>query len=166
MELPGSGYFYAMAALAMAFVGFTAIVVVLRQGTGKSLSPLHVLFTSVYVELGLMATAFAMLAPTLALCGLQEDLVWRISSAIMVVILAPWFVMFPIRRKKAAPKERLPPRFYIMFSLATLVVIALCLNITGSLFHPGPGPLAVAMVDVLSIASVVFLRNYSSFLRD
>jgi hypothetical protein len=32
MELPGSGYFYALAALSMAFVGFTAIVVVLRQG--------------------------------------------------------------------------------------------------------------------------------------
>ena len=69
MELPGAGGFYTLAQLAMAFAGFTAIVVVLRQSAGKPLSPLHVLFTSVYVELGLMATAFAMLAPTLAICG-------------------------------------------------------------------------------------------------
>jgi predicted anti-sigma-YlaC factor YlaD len=90
MELPGSGYFYALAALAMAFVGFTAIVVVLRQGTGKPLAPLHVLFTKLFVELGLMATAFAMLAPTLAICGLSEALVWQVSSIIMLVVLVPW----------------------------------------------------------------------------
>ena len=82
MELPGSGCFYALAALAMAFAGFTSIVVVLRQGTGKPLSPLHTLFTRVYIELGLMASAFAMLAPVLALFGMREVLIWQISSAI------------------------------------------------------------------------------------
>ena len=71
MELPGSGYFFALAALSMAFVGFSAIVVVLRQGTGRALSKLHVLFTKLFVELGLMATAFAMLSPTLAICGIS-----------------------------------------------------------------------------------------------
>jgi len=75
MHLQAAEYFYALAALAMAFVGFTAIVVVLRQGTGKPLSALHLLFTHLFVELGLMATAFAMLAPTLAVCGIREDLV-------------------------------------------------------------------------------------------
>jgi hypothetical protein len=75
MELPGSGYFYALAALAMAFVGFTSIVVVVRQGTGKELSKFHILLTKLFVELGLMATAFAMLAPTLSICGISETLV-------------------------------------------------------------------------------------------
>jgi hypothetical protein len=75
MELPGSGLFYALAALSMAFVSFTSIVVVLRQATGKPFSPLHILFTRLFCEMGLMATAFAMLAPVLAICGVSEDLV-------------------------------------------------------------------------------------------
>jgi hypothetical protein len=53
MELPGSGCFYALAALAMAFAGFTSIVVVLRQGTGKPLSPLHTLFTPSLYRIGI-----------------------------------------------------------------------------------------------------------------
>jgi hypothetical protein len=172
MELPGAGCFYALAALAMAFAGFTSIVVVLRQGTGKPLSPLHVLFTSVYIELGLMASAFAMLAPVLALFGIREILIWQTSSAIMTAALVLWLFFFPIRRKVAAPQERLPLRFYIMYSLGIPVVVALGLNTLGSLnshgsmFNPGPGPLAVAAVFVLATASVIFIGNYSSYLRD
>jgi hypothetical protein len=166
MELPGAGCFYALAALAMAFAGFTSIVVVLRQGTGKPLSPLHTLFTRVYIELGLMASAFAMLAPVLALFGIGETLIWRLSSAIMIVALVPWLFFFPIRRKAAAPKDRLPLRFYNMYVLGTAVVVALGLNIYGSMVNPGPGPLAVATVYVLAVASVIFIGNYSSYLLD
>jgi hydrogenase-4 membrane subunit HyfE len=166
MELPGSGYFYALAALSMAFVGFTAIVVVLRQGTGKPFSPLHLLFTHLFVELGLMATTFAMLAPTLAVCGIHEDLVWRISSVIMLVVLVPWLAVYSKRRKAAAPNESLPLRYWIMTILGTVAVVALGLNVVGALIHPGPGPLAITTVYVLSYASVAFLATYSLFLRD
>jgi hypothetical protein len=164
MELPGAGYFYALAALSMAFVGFTSIVVVLHQSTGKPLSPFHILITSLLVELGLMATGFAMLAPTLAICGLRERLVWQISSAIMLAILAPWLVRYPARRKASAPKQKIPPRVYIMTALGAVVVLALCLNLIGPM-DPGPAPLAITTIYVLSFASVAFLGTYSSFLR-
>jgi len=55
-----------------------------------------VLITKLFTELGLMATAFALMAPTLAVCGIGEDFVWRISSAIMLAVLVPWFVTYPI----------------------------------------------------------------------
>ncbi len=166
MELPGSGYFFALATLSMAFVGFTSIVVVLHQGTGKPLSPFHVLITNLFVELGLMATAFAMLAPTLALCGIRELLVWQISSAIMLAVLVPWLVIYPIRRRAAAPDEALPLRWYIMTVLGAVAIVALGLNVAGSAINPGPAPLAITTVYVLSYASVSFLRTYSAFLRD
>ncbi len=166
MELPGSGLFYALAALGMAFAGFTAIVVVMRQATGKQLSPLHVFFTSAYAELGLMSTTFAMVAPLLALCGLEEKLLWQVSSAFVVAMLAPWLLAYPRRRKIAAPKEKIPFRWHVMFSVGLAVVATLILNITGAAFRPGPGPIAVASVYVLAIASVIFLRNYASYFRD
>lgn len=165
MELLGAGYFYALAALSMAFVGFTSIVVVLHQGTGKPLSPFHILITSLLVELGLMATGFAMLAPTLALCGVREILVWRASSIIMLSVLVPWLVSYPIRRRTAAPTEITPPRVYIMTILGIVAIVALCLNLVGSM-NPGPAPLVITTVYVLSFASVAFVRTYASFLRD
>jgi hypothetical protein len=166
MELPGSGYFYALAALSMAFVGFTSIVVVLHQGTGKPLSPFHVLITKLFIELGLMATAFAMLAPTLAICGIREILVWRISSVIMLVVLVPWLVTYPIHRKAAAPDQNFPLRGYVMNTLVSLAAIFLCLNAFGSPMISNPAPLAIATVFVLSFAAVSFFWTYASLIRD
>ena len=165
MELHASGYFYALATLSMAFVGFSAIVAVLHQNTGKPLSRFQTLITSVFVELGLMATAFAMLGPTLAICGLREELVWRVSSAIMLVILTPWLFAYP-KRRWAASRKHNPIRVYIMLILGAATVGVLCLNLLGPITEPGPAPLAIATVYVLSFASVAFLATYTSFLRE
>ena len=54
MDSHSSDFFYALATLSMAFVGFSAIVAVLHQSTGKPLSSFHILLTRVFVELGLM----------------------------------------------------------------------------------------------------------------
>jgi hypothetical protein len=165
MELPSSGYFYCLAALSMAFVGFTSIVVVLRQGTSKPLSPLHFLFTRLFVELGLIAAGFSLLAPTLAIGPIREDLVWRLSSAIMLAALVFWLLSFAKRRIRATPNERLPSRYWITTILSTVPIAALCLNI-GSVITPGPLPLAITILYVLTYATVVFVFNYSLFVED
>lgn len=165
MGLPIASYFFALAALSMAFVGFTSVVVVLYQGTGKQLSPFHILLTRLFVELGLMATAFAMLAPTLAICGTRIDLVWRISSTIMLITLLPWLIYYPLRRKKAVPDDRLPLRWYVMSSIGLASVILLFLNAIGWMIAPGPAPLVIATVFVLSYATVAYIGTYSLFTR-
>jgi hypothetical protein len=56
-----------------------------------------------------------------------------------------------------------------MYALGIPVVAALGLNTLGSTTlgsMSGPGPLAVATVFVLATASVIFIGNYSSYLRD
>ena len=166
MELSSSGYFYAMAGLSMAFLGFSTIVVVLHQGTGGRLSPFQVLITKLFTELGLMATAFAMLAPTLSISGIREDLVWHVSSGIMLLVLVPWLVTYPSRRKAAAPDQKWPIRGYVLNILGTLAVFALGANIVGSPINPGPAPLAFATVFVLSYASVSFFWTYALFLKN
>lgn len=166
MELPGSAYFYAVAGLSMAFVGFTSIVVVLHQTTGKPLTPFQVLITRLFTELGLMATGFALLSPTLAICGIRESLVWKISSVVMLIVLVPWLVTYPIRRKAAAPDESFPLRGYIMNVIGALAIIALCSNIIGAPLDSGPAPLAFATIFVLAYAGVSFFKTYASFIDD
>jgi hypothetical protein len=165
MEFKAPEYFYALAQLSMAFVGFGAIVATLRQSIGKPLSSFQVFLTRIFIESGLLATAFAMLAPTLAMSGESETTVWRIASAIMLVVLTPWVVAYPIRRKASSRNAKLPARVYVMFALGIGAIIAVGLNTIG-LVKPSPIPLAIATIYVLAFASVAFLSTYKAFLRD
>ena len=165
MEFKTPEYFYTLAQLSMAFVGFGAIVATLRQSTGKRLSTFHVFLTRVFIESGLMATAFAMLAPTLGMIWDNEATVWRIASAIILLPLAPWVVAYPFRRKTSSRNAKLPPRVYVMFALGVGAIIAVGLN-AFALIGISPIPIAIATIYVLVFASVAFLSTYTAFLRD
>jgi hypothetical protein len=166
MELPASGYFYALATLAMTFAGFSAIVVALRQGTGQPLSPLHVLFTRFFIEAGLLTAFFAMLAPTLALSAIPQAKVWQISSAIILVILVPYLATYPRRRRASAPDGKMPPQAYVTMTPILVGIGALGANMIGWPNVPGPLPLAIAIIILLATTATVFVGSYSSFLRD
>ena len=86
MELPGAVYLYTLATLAMTFAGFCAIVIGLRQTTGKRISGFHIVLTRLYLESGLFAAAFCMLPPLLGVCGQSAPIVWRASSAIIAIL--------------------------------------------------------------------------------
>ena len=165
MELQASSYFYALAQLALVFVGVGTLAVALRQNMGKKLSKFQVFLTRVFIESGLMATAFAMLAPTLALSTMKEALVWRGTSTLMLLILLPWAIAYPFRRKIAS-SAKTPPRVYIMFVLGLLTTAGLALNATGLIIEPGPVPIAIATIYVMVFASVAFLFTYKLFLRN
>ena len=110
-----------------------------------------------------MVTAFAMIAPTLAICGFEMGQVWRISSGLMLATLVPWLVSYPFRRNRAAPDESLPVRWYVMNTIGLGVTAFLILNLFGWLVVPGPGPLALATVFVLAYATVAYIGTYSLF---
>jgi len=165
MDLPGSGFFFALAGLSMAFVGFSTIVITLRQGAGDTLTPLQLLTTTQYLELGMMAAGFAMLPPLLALCGLPEGVVWRASSLVVVAARVPFFVIYPRRRKAAAPGEGLPFRLVINAAVFALIALALVANAIGVPFAPGPAPVAIAASHTLFVAATLFLRTFTLFLK-
>jgi hypothetical protein len=123
MDLPGSPYLYALAALAMTFAGFSAVAIVLRQTLGRRLSPFHLLVTRLYIESGFWAAAFSMMAPLLALCELPPDLVWRLSSIAIAAILIAYGATYPVRRRRIVP-DGLPSRRWIAIGCVSLVVVA------------------------------------------
>jgi hypothetical protein len=75
IELPGSTYLYELAFLAIAFVGFSSIVAVLRQ-TGSQLSKIQILLTRSYIEHGLLIAGLSILPMLLNLFGLPYVLMW------------------------------------------------------------------------------------------
>jgi hypothetical protein len=82
MEIQGAAFLYALAAAAMAFIGFSAIVVIIRQTLGAGLSPFQLLLTQVLIEHGFVVFFFSLLPLLLALFGISHESVWRIPAAL------------------------------------------------------------------------------------
>lgn len=157
MELPGSAYLYTLATLAMTFAGFCAIVIVLRQTTGKAISGFHLVLTRLYLESGLFSAAFCMLPPLLALCGLTETTVWRISSAIVATVPICFGATYPMRRAAITTDSLPSTRWMPIVAVSMLVVVALVSNAVGFPYRPTIGPIAVAATWFLGCGATVFV---------
>jgi hypothetical protein len=163
MDLPGSAYLYTLAALAMTFAGFCAIVIVLRQTIGKELSGFHVVLMRLYIEAGLWAAAFSMLAPLLALCGLPPATVWRVSSGIIALVMIGYGATYPMRRRRMMP-DALPTRRWVAIVIVSVLVIAALLaNAAGIPREPGAGPVALAATWTLACGAIVFVLALNAF---
>jgi len=69
MDISGSAYLYTVAVLGMTFIGFSAIVMMLRQTLGLTLRPFDILVAHIYMEFGLIISVGALLPPLLAAWG-------------------------------------------------------------------------------------------------
>ena len=166
MELPGSAYLYTLATLAMTFAGFCAIVIVLRQTAGKGISGFHVVLTRLYLESGLFSAAFCMLPPLLALCGLAETTVWRVSSAIIAAVLICFGATYPMRRAAITGGSLPSTRWMPIVSVSMLVVVALVSNAAGFPYRPTIGPIAVAATWSLGCGATVFVLALNAVWTD
>lgn len=163
MGLAGEAYSYALAALAMTFAGFAAIVIVLRQTLGRPLSAFHLLITRLTIESGFWAAAFSMLAPLLALCGVPERAAWRVASAAIAAVLIAYGATYRARRRKIV-SDALPARRWIAIAALSLAVVAgLVGNAVGVPYPPNPGPIAVAATWTLACGAIVFVLALASF---
>jgi hypothetical protein len=163
MELPGSAYLYT---LAMTFAGFCAIVIVLRQTTGKPISGFHIVLTRLYFESGLFSAAFCMLPPLLVVCGQSATAAWRISSAIIVIVLLSYGVTYSTRRGAvvAGPVPR--ARWVPIVAVSILIAVALIGNAAGFPYRPTIGPIAVAATWTLGCGATVFVLALNALWSD
>ncbi|OKO86620.1 hypothetical protein AC629_16235 [Bradyrhizobium sp. NAS80.1] len=166
MELLGSAYLYTLATLAMTFAGFCAIVIVLRQTTGHDISGFHLVLTRLYLESGLFSAAFCMLPPLLALCGLTETAVWRISSAIIATVFLCFGATYPMRRAAIMAGPVPCARWMPIVSVSMLVVVALVSNAAGFPHRPTIGPIAVAATWTLGCGATVFVLALNAVWTD
>src|SRR5437016_9492103 len=99
MESPGTSYLYTMAILGMTFMGFAAIVMLLRQTMGSHLRAFDVLFARFYMESAVIVSIGAMLPPLLMSWELPTGAVWRLSSGLVGVPLLWIALSYPARRR-------------------------------------------------------------------
>src|SRR5262249_31388608 len=123
----------------------------------------HIVLMRLYIESGLWAATFAMLAPFIALWGLSHETVWRISSAIIAVVMIGYGVTYPTRRRRIMA-EQLPARRWVAIAIVSLLVIAaLALTAAGWPYAPAAGPVALAASWTLACGAIVFILALNAF---
>jgi len=163
MELPGTSYLYTLALLGMTFVGFAAIVMLLRQTLGRHLRAFDVLFARVYMEFAVIVSMGAMLPPLLMLWELPIGAVWRVSSGLVGVPLLVIALGYPARRR-ATTRELTPHYVRVNVTIILLISVTLLIVATGTL-HEQSGPaFLAALTAFLTLVLVAWLRALSIIL--
>ena len=159
VELPEAGYLYTMAILGMTFIGYSAVVMLLRQTLGRKLRPFDALFAHVYMEFGLIVALGAMLPQLLMFWELSIPAIWRASSALVGVPLLIFALTYPTRRK-AASGEPTPAYVWINVSFVFLVSLAFLLAAAGAL----PERTAAVFVSALTLFMIFAVTTWLSAL--
>src|SRR3979490_2093793 len=133
--MPELTYLYTLASLSVTFVGFSALVIILRQTMGGEMSKLDILITRIFIQLGFIVAAGAMLPALLLLFALPQPLVWRLSSLVAAV---PSFLSAPPdpRRRPAASGLPTPVTIWVDVAFLTTAALALTCNAAGFGFVP------------------------------
>src|SRR5689334_24202141 len=97
---PYATYLYTLALVAIAYVGFTAIVLIHRQSLGVALSPLDTLVARLFMVRGFVVTYLSMVPMLLAGFALGQTAVRQVSSAIGGLSLVVVHVGYQVLRNR------------------------------------------------------------------
>ena len=164
MELPGTTYLYTLATLAVTFVGFSALVILLRQAFGGGLSKLEILITRIFIQLGFIVAAGAMLPPLLALFGWPATRIWRICSLVTAVPSFIFAVTYPSRRRAAAGVAT-PIAIWVDVIVLTLDSLMLFGSAVDIGVEAAPGPYAASLTFILFLSGYAYLQALNLLLR-
>jgi hypothetical protein len=165
MELPGSGYLFNLAMLAITFVGFTAIVVVLRQSAGGKLLPIDTVVARLFMVWGFTVTYAAMLPVLLAAYDLKPASVWQISNLVSGAFLLVVNASYPFLRRRATGEATpVHVQLHVAFALATGLVLVL------NALEPFPRAVPAIYLSAITVylvhASFAFVQHFGFMLEN
>ncbi len=163
MDFPGSNYLFALAATSIAFVGFSAIVVVLRQALGAELSSAQLVLIRFFIDTGFALTVFALLPSLLVLLGLPLATVWRVAGLGFTLFFVAYTVANAVRRRRVG----LPADWFFwgMHALSAVILLYLLVNLSGLVSEPSVGPYALALTWRLLQLFLTFIQRLDIFLK-
>jgi hypothetical protein len=151
-----SGYLYTIAAVGMSFAGLSVLTMILRQMLGGQMTKFDSFVARTWVQLGFMVTFGSILPPLLGLVEVSTPMVWRISSALMAIILGCWALTFP-RRRLATNPTHLPIPVIIFLVAMALIALVLAANAIAVPVERLPGVYAASVTAILIGAAMLFL---------
>lgn len=149
MEPINADYFYTLALLSITFVGFTAIVMILRAGLGNPLSRYDTLVARFFMAWGFLITYGSMMPPLLAGFELDEARVWDASGIVTGVALLALSFGYPLLRARATGEPA--PVFVFCQSAVGVIIAAVLLANAAAFFRPSLAPAIYAAMLTLTL---------------
>jgi hypothetical protein len=149
MEPSGSTYFYALAAVSITFIGFSALIVVFRQARGDALTRYEGYFVLSFIQPGLIVTGGSLLPSVLSLYGIAAQTVWRGSSIVVAIQILIFVITLPGRRRAATAGAPIPRYVQVLALLQFLIAIYLIAVAAGIATATGVGPYAASLTALL-----------------
>jgi hypothetical protein len=162
MDLPGAAYFYTLAQIAIAFSGFAALLMALRQMRGASMSKFHLWVARSYIQSGLVTAMNAMFSPLLYACGLSLESTWRVMSIFIAAQSVAMIVVVP-KQWKAVTAMPMPLRLKVHIVSGIFINAALLANAAGYPFPPNGGFVMLAISWNLFAFFLQFAESVSFF---
>jgi len=165
MELPESGYLYALATISITYAGFAALAIIFRQTIGGKPTGLDTFFIRNVLVRSFMIAGFSMLPPLLAMFKLPQSTIWRASSSAAAALQCLFLLIWFLRRRAVTdrPLTRLSLA-NIIFQLLT--ALFLLLNATGIVFKPGAGPYSVGVTAFMLSAAIAYMIALGTLLEE
>ena len=158
-------YLLALAALAVSFVGFSTLVITLRQTAGGALSLLDAFLMRTFIQLGFLVVAGALLPPLLSLSSLEAAKIWRLASIAVSVPALFFAITYPSRRQFVFGK-RTPTSIYTDVAVLSAAGLLLALNASGLIFAPEPFVFAASLTLILCLSGWAYLQALTLLLRE
>jgi hypothetical protein len=162
--MPELTYLYTLASLSVTFVGFSALVIILRQAIGGEMSKLDILITQIFIQLGFIVAAGALLPALLLLFALPQPLVWRLASVATAVPSFLFAATYP-RRRRAASGMPTPVVVWIDVAILTSCAGVLACNAAGLGFVPNAPLFAASLTGIFFLAAWAYLQALHLLLR-
>ena len=160
MEVTGAAYLYTIAVIGITFIGFSAIVMMLRQTSGQSLQRFDILIAHVYMEFGLIISVGSLLPPLFSFWGLDPQMVWQVSSVLVDASLLLFSLSYPRRRRKAI-RESLPGYTKINIAVIILLGVVFVGNACGIFQERMPAVYLSALTAFMTFTVASWLRALS-----
>jgi hypothetical protein len=158
-------FLYSLAAVSTTFVGFSALIMMVRQTLGDGLSELEAWITRTFVQLGFMVTAGSLTPPLLALGRFADAAIWRLCSGVFGAMIFVFVVTYPSRRRAVAGKRA--PAFVFLDLLLLLGAVALfVMNFVGRPVEPNGGLYAGGLTSVLFVSGLGYLHALGNLRRE
>lgn len=164
MPLIGSDYLLNLALIAVSFVGFSMVVIALRQTSGAELSEFHMHFVRLFIEAGFAVAGFSLVPVALSTTGLSPSAIWQLSSAAAAVSWT-WYHIQSVRRRLRVSSAPIPLPMKVNEVFNVLALLLLWENAAGFPFPANAGPYLWALTIFLGLDAAIFLQNLEVFVQ-
>ncbi len=145
--------------VAVAFVGFAAIVATFRFKEGVSIKKNDAVDLQLIVNTGLVGAFFSVLPLALSSFELQDTSVWALCSGIMSVNYLA-FIFYLSKKVKISKIRRKTSKLIVVsyFSIGLLVLVINLMNTFDIIFKREFGPFFISLIYPFSMVGYMFTR--------